>query len=137
MNTREKLLGLLWEVLQSRGYNVCTVEELPSAVGLRGFPMAVVGEPELVVGNVVESNAITYDVLLKMLIQRQKPADKSSPSLAIIEQDALWVAERVAESEEVVGLTLRELAPIVGGVTHAGDVAMAMSLRVELFRVTR
>ena len=133
MNTREKLLGLLWEVLQSRGYNVCTVEELPSAVGLRGFPMAVVGEPELVVGNVIESNVITYDVLLKMLIQRQKPADKSSPSLAIIEQDA----ERVAESEEVVGLTLRELAPIVGGVTHAGDVAMAMSLRVELFRVTR
>ena len=116
---------------------MCTVEELPSAVGLHGFPMAVVGEPELVVGNVVESNAITYDVSLKMLIQRQKPADKSSPSLAIIEQDALWVAERVAESEEVVGLTLRELAPIVGGVTHAGDVAMAMSLRVELFRVTR
>ena len=135
MNTRKKLLDLLEEVLKSRGYNVCTVEELPSAVSLRGFPLAVVGEPELVVGSVVEANTIAYDVDVKMLIQRQKPVDKSAPSLAIIEQDALWVAERVAEAEAVVGLTLRELAPIVGGVTHAGDVALFMSLRVELFRV--
>lgn len=129
------MLDLLEEVLKSRGYNVSTVAELPSAVSLRGFPLAVVGEPELVVGSVVEANTITYGVEVKMLIQRQKPADKSAPSLAIIEQDALWVAERVAEAEVVVGLTLRELAPIVGGLTHAGDVAMAMSLRVELFRV--
>ncbi|MBP3383345.1 MAG: hypothetical protein J6K78_05500 [Tidjanibacter sp.] len=135
MNTRKKLLDLLEEVLKSRDYNVSTVAELPSAVSLRGFPMAVVGEPKLVVESAVESNVITYDIVVKMLIQRQKPADKSAPSLAIIEQDALWVAERVAEAEAVVGLTLRELAPIAGGVTHAGDVAMAMSLRVELFRV--
>ncbi len=135
MNTRKKLLDLLEEVLKSRDYNVSTVAELPSAVSLRGFPMAVVGEPKLVVESAVESNIITYDIVVKMLIQRQKPADKSAPSLAIIEQDALWVAERVAEAEAVVGLTLRELAPIAGGLTHAGDVALSMSLRVELFRV--
>ena len=46
-------------------------------------------------------------------------------------------AERVAEDEAVVGLTLRELAPIAGGLTHAGDVALSMGLRVELFRVAR
>lgn len=135
MNTRKKLLDLLKEVLNRRDYNVCVAEELPLVVSSSGFPIAVLGEPQVVVGSVVEANTITYDVAVKMLIQRQKPADKSAPSLAIIEQDALWVAERVAEAEAVVGLTLRELAPIVGGLTHAGDVALSMSLRVELFRV--
>lgn len=135
MNTRKKLLDLLKEVLNRRDYNVCVAEELPSVISSSGFPIAVLGEPQVVVGSVVEANTITYDVAVKMLIQRQKPADKSAPSLAIIEQDALWVAERVVEAEAVVGLTLRELAPIAGGLTHAGDVALSMSLRVELFRV--
>lgn len=135
MNTRKKLLDLLKEVLNRRDYNVCVAEELPSVIRSSGFPIAVLGEPQVVVGSVVEANTSTYDVAVKMLIQRQKPADKSAPSLAIIEQDALWVAERVAEAEAVVGLTLRELAPIAGGLTHAGDVALSMSLRVELFRV--
>ncbi len=137
MNTREKLHNLLGEVLQSRGYNVCSLEELPSAVAVSGFPLALIGEPELVVGNEAEANTIVYDLVVKMLIQRQKPADKSAPSLAIIEQDALWVVERVAEDEAVVGLTLRELAPIAGGLTHAGDVALSMGLRVEFFRVAQ
>ena len=137
MNTREKLNDLLKEVLENRGYNVCVAEELPAVVSCLGFPIAVVGEPKVVVGSAAESNTTVYDVGVKMLIQREKVADKSASLLAIVEQDALWVAERVAEAEEVVGLTLRELAPIAGGVTHAGDVAMTMSLRVELFRVAQ
>ncbi len=134
MNEREKLFDLLKEVLRSRGYNVCVADELPSVVSCSGFPIAVVGEPKVVAGSVAEANTIMYDVDVKMLIQRQKPIDKSAPSLAIIEQDALWVAEKVVESDVVVGLTLRELAPVAGGLTHAGDVALSMSLRVELFR---
>ena len=134
MNTRENLLDLLTEGLEREGYNVCMSEELPWVVGRCGFPIAVVSEPKLVAGGAPEATVISYDVVVKLLIQRCKSVDKSAPMFAIIEHDALAVAEAVAQSDGVVGLTVRELAPIAGGVTHAGDVAMEVALRVEMFR---
>lgn len=87
----------------------------------------------MVAGGAAEATTVAYDVAIKMLMQREKQADKCAPLLALIEQDALQVAERLAEQAEVLSVVVRELAPIAGGLTHAGDVAMSLALRVELF----
>ena len=134
MNTRENLIYLLTKELELMDYTVCSAEELPTVAGRCGSPMAVVGEPKMVSSAVAGATTAAYDVGVKMLIQRRCRADKSAPILAIIEDDVLAVAERVAEAERVVNVAVRELAPIAGGLTHTGDVAMSVGLRVEMFK---
>lgn len=134
MNSRENLLSVAEQSLATLGYTSCGPEELPAMAVRENFPLAVLDEPELAHGVVATERVVTYDVEVKMLMYRESPTDKSAPYLAIVEQDALALASMVAECEPVRSVEVMELDVCVGGLTHVGDVSMAMRLRVEMFR---
>ena len=133
MNTRESLFALIKKQLEERSYNVCTPAELSFTVAHEGFPIAIVEEPKLVAGSVSGGAVRAYDIGAKLLMQRAGSADKCAPIFALIEEDIVQVATLVAEAPEVGSVVLREVAPVAGALTHAGDVAMSTVMRVELF----
>lgn len=134
MNPRENLVQAAHDVLVAQGYNVCHPSELPTVVGTENFPIASMAEPTIVTEGYATYRGVVYELEINMLMQRVAAADKASPYLAIIEQDAFDVAQKLAESDNVATVTIRHLEPVMGALTHVGEVSMNLLLRVEMFR---